>query len=453
MALGYRLPGTVITEVTEPQSVNISSSQRTPCFIGTASENVKVKYEEVVRSSSGLIDELAHTADGIASIIAVESQRGLGDFTEGTHFNLTDDSIEWTSSGYLTAGATYFVTYKYVRPDSDYKYKEFTNFEDVYDDLGEDIPDHTLVMIAKLALQYYNVPKIAVYQVPSTETTDSYSTALTAIKYRNVQTVCALTSTSNVQTLLRTHVKERSLPDNGRYRIAWMGASVGTPVGDEDTPESLRGKAVALRDERVIFINATRATYYYTDEDTKEEKSTTVDGSFIAAALAAYRDAFSYPATTLLNRVIPGLELADDDYDDYYSEYQLELCGGSSLFLCAPTPGGIKVMDDLTTDNSTVERNNINIITAKDYVATDVAIQMDRTFKGRLITDRASYASTVKAYLYMMFNAYKQNRVIESIGTIKVNLPTNRRDTVNIYYGYYAIYTHKYTVGEYALQV
>jgi hypothetical protein len=78
---------------------------------------------------------------------------------------------------------------------------------------------------------------------------------------------------------------------------------------------------------------------------------------------------------------------------------------------------------------------------------------MNRTFRGRLILDRSTYGNTVKGYLGIMFAIYKSAGIIEDVGTITVTLPTTRRDTVNIFYSYYAVYTHKYTVGTYALEV
>lgn len=453
MALGYTLPGTTIEEIQNPASVNPTTTQRTPCFIGVASPYVKVTYEAVVRSSTGLIDDLEYTSEGIYEIIECGSQRGLGDYVEGTDFNVTSDQIVWTSSGIVTEGATYFVTYKYNRPSTDYIYKEFTSYEDVTTDLGDDIPDHPLVMISKLALRYYSLPKIAIVQVPSTETSTDYINAIDAAKYRDVQTICALTTNTTVQGYLVNHVLERSLKDNGRYRVTYMGMPVGTPIGSDSDPTSLKGKAVSIKQERVVLVNATRALYYYNDPATNEEASTVVDGAFIAATVAAYRDSFINPTTTLLNKIFSGIELYDEDYDDYYSEQQLTAAGESSLFLLAPSGGFVKVIDDLTTDNSTVERNNINIITAKDYIAKDVAIQIDRTFKGSLIKNRPNYAGVVQNYLQTLFKTYLNNNVIEQIGTLKVTLPPERRDTVRLFYSYYSVYTHKYTEGTYALEI
>ena len=463
--LGYRLPGTIIEEITEPSSVNISSSQRTPVFIGLASDYVFVKQEEVVISSTG-VNDLLYTARGIYEVDKAGTQKGLSDIVEGTAFDLTADQIVWTSAGLIALGigrgATTYFSYYYDRlydadymtdvTKNDYRYKEWTKYEDVVADLGERIPANPLVMIAYLALKLFNVPKIATVQIKSSSNSD-YIDALDLIKYRDVQTICPLTTNSSVRAAYKSHVIERNLPDNGRYRVLWSGAATGTPVGDESDPTSLRGIAKLMANEFVVFVNATRAKYYYNDPTTREELTTVVDGSFIAATLAAYRDAFNYPSTTLLNRTVAGLELYDDDYDDYYSEYQLTLCGGSSVFIMQSLAGTIKVIDDLTTDNSTVEKNNINIIYAKHYIAKDVAIQMDRTFKGKLILDRGAYANTINAYLKLMFTIYHQAGIIEEIGTITVTLPTNRRDTVEIFYSYFAVYTHKYTTGTYVIEV
>ena len=459
--MSYSLPGTIIEEVTSPGSVNPSSTQRTPCFIGKASAYVLVKNEEVIRSSTGLADDLEHTTDGIYSIELCGSQKGLNDFEEGVDFDITGDQIVWTSSGIIDPLSTYFVTYYYDRPASDYKFKTFYRYEDFTADLGPDaaldlsgnVVMNPLTMIAKLAFRVYNIPAICTVQVPATETSSDYLAALDLCKYRDIQTPIVMTTNTTVQAYVIAHVNERSLAVNGRYRTSYMGAPAETSLGDDDDPATLRGMATDIKNERICFMNATRAKYYYNHPTTKEELYTTVNGDFIAAAVAAFRDSFEYPATTLLGKTIPGLELYAEDYDDYYAENMLLLAGSSSLFLLTPASGGMKVIDDLTTDNSTVERNNINIITAKDYVAKDVALQIDGTFKGSLIKNRSFYLGVVDDYLNKLFKFYVRNNIIESIGTISVSAPTDRRDTIRFKYSYYAVYTHKYTEGEYSIEL
>lgn len=363
-------------------------------------------------------------------------------------------SLVVTTIPRVAEGGTYYVTYRYNRPEDDYKYKEFTNYQDVIDDLGDNVPDNPLVMIANLALEWYSVPKIAVVQVAATAQNSDYVAALQKCKHRNVQTLGVLNSSGTVRNATIAHVNERNLPENARWRMYYTGPAELTPLGDIDQANTVAGIAYSLKNEAVVFVNATRAKYYYKDPDTGVDTYTTVDGAFIGAALAAYHDSFSYPCQTLISHVLPGLELFADDYDDYFTDDKLKIAGtASACVLGLGSDNAIVVRDDLTTDNTSIEKNNINIITAKHYIAKDVMIQMDRTFTGRLITNRIEYKDTIKKYLTDLFRTYHAAKIIEQIGALDVELPTTRRDTVKIKYSYYAVYTHKYTEGEYTLAV
>jgi hypothetical protein len=355
-------------------------------------------------------------------------------------------------STWLTPNASYFVSYEYNRPESEYnKVKIFNSFQSLKEDLGDDIPTNKLVMWAKLALQLYGNIDVAVVQVKA-ETKSSYINALEAIKYTNVKDIFALNSDEDIRSYVRSHVIERSLPENKRYRMAYFGAPIGTPIGDEDNSNSVRGMSVSLKHERCVFMNAVRALYYYDDPETGAEYSTLVDGAFIAAAVGAYRCIFVDPTTPLIGKTIPGLELLDEDYDAYYSEYQLKNAGSSSCFLLAPSAGGgMLVIDDLTTDNSTVERNNINIITVKDYIAEDMANGIDRTFKGTPVYNSDDYEKNLNKYIAGKMNEYKRNRIIAAVESTSAKRHESKRDTYLFKYAYEAVYTHKYTEGSFEL--
>ena len=143
-----------------------------------------------------------------------------------------------------------------------------------------------------------------------------------------------------------------------------------------------------------------------------------------------------------------------EDYDNYYSEYQLTQAGSSSCFLLAPAAsGGMMVWDDLTTDNATVEKNNINIVTTEDYIANDVSAQMDRVFKGQLITNQSEYVGSVGTFLSKLMNEYQRNKLIAKVVSTSAKMHDTRKDTVIIYYSYNAVYTHKYTEGSYEIIV
>lgn len=346
--------------------------------------------------------------------------------------------------------ANYYVTYDYARPTADYDYKEFSNYNELVADLGEKIPANDLVMLAYLALEVYKVPVIGVVQVNGGTALD-YIDAIAKTSERDVQTLCVLSSNGTVRGAAVAHVNNRSLPEIKRERTYWTGPAALTVLGDDSNTSSIRGIATQTKNSRVCFVNATRAKYYYKDPTTGEQKTTTVDGSFIGAALALYRDSFAYAAQGILGHTVPGLELFDEDYNTYYTEPKLVLAGSSSCMVVGPSASGIYVYDDLTTDNSSVEANCQNIITAKDYIARDVRIQMDKIYKGVLIKNRQVHQDNMNRSLKNLFKGYKAAEVIESLGYATVTLDTANRTKAYLAYGYYSIYEQKYIEGTYEL--
>ena len=373
---------------------------------------------------------------------------GIEAIQSGSILNLSSVGV------WLDTGSTYYASYDYNRPDSDFNvYKTFQDFNVLTSDLGENTPANDLVMAANLALTAYSVPNIGVIQIKS-KTKTNFLNALEVIKYKDVDDVLALSTDPDVRSYVINHVNERSLAESKRNRMAYCGAPSGTPVGDELTPSSLRGIASSIKNERIVFVNATRGLYYYNDPITGVQNSTVVDGAFIACAVGAFRDSFSSPTTPLINKNISGITLFSEDYDSYYSEYMLTQSGASSCFLLAPSAaGGMVVWDDLTTDNSTVERNNINIITAKDYLSKDIAHQMDTVWKGSLIKNPTDYAAQVSSFLAKLMNTYLRNNVIAAVVTTSAVMDSVRKDTVIIFYSYNAVYTHKYTEGSFEIIV
>lgn len=97
----YSLPGVQLTDITDipptPITAEASSSQRLPCFIGTASLTKEKYYESVARNTVGYIDNLVSFATGITSIIGAGTQSGLNDLVEGVDFtvNYLTGEVTW----------------------------------------------------------------------------------------------------------------------------------------------------------------------------------------------------------------------------------------------------------------------------------------------------------------------------------------------------------------------
>ncbi len=93
---GYELPGVTLTDVTDIKTAILSSTQRIPCFIGTASNQKTVVNEQVTRSTSGLVDQLVNYTTGITSVVKAGSQKGLSDIKENVDFSLNYNTGEIT---------------------------------------------------------------------------------------------------------------------------------------------------------------------------------------------------------------------------------------------------------------------------------------------------------------------------------------------------------------------
>ena len=398
----------------------------------------KASVSAVVGSSTyvfGIADDVSVT-DRIINLSGTESQ--LNAITVGTVLTISTILP-------VAVGGTYFVSYEYTRPTSDYIYKEFSKIEDVKNDLGADIPDNPLVMIANLALTYYNVPTIGIVQVPPSNQNSDYVNALQLIKYRDVQDVCLLNTSSTVRNATITEINDRNLPANKRERMYYTGASALYPLGDNTVANSVCGIAYSILNEDTVFVNATRAQYTYKDPITNLDTLTTVDGAFIGAALAAYRDSFSYPSQTTMGNTIPGLTLFAEDFDDYFQDDALITAGNASCFIVRLGPqNSLVVVDDITTNNSSVEKNCINVITAKQFITRDVRVQLDRYFVGSLIIDKVAFTSLVTSFLAKLLNEYKNMNIIESVGTVVVSIDPVKGTQVNVFFSYISVYTAKY---------
>ena len=63
------------------------------------------------------------------------------------------------------------------------------------------------------------------------------------------------------------------------------------------------------------------------------------------------------------------------------------------------------------------------------------------------------HIKNITTYLQSLFSQYRGANVIAEIKNISASRSPDRPDTIKIFYAYEAIYTHKYTEGEYYLSI
>lgn len=420
--------------------------------------SIKVKGQVVyVGNQSGL--DITSNTDTLANSEGVVINR-VGTLANMDNYNLNTDYtysstgvITWrnTSSNIPVPETTFHVDYEYDRPDDDFG-KSYVY--DSYDAFTRDwqFPDSTYSgnIYVYVALSVYNLPQISIVPLRVGAQEGDYLGALETISERDIQDLVVLSTNENVQVAAAFHVQERSAPENAFYRMYWTGGPSDYPLGDEQTPNSLIGRRDVLKNRRTVFVNAPRANVRYVNK-TGNTSTVQVDGSFIGGLLVAYYNSRpnGNPNVEAMNSVLPGFNLFVSDYDNYYSRGRLTRAGQNSLYLLEPTgsTGIPRIIDDLTTDNTTIERQSPNIIRTGDYINKDVARQMENVFQGRLMIDPATHISEIANFLEIIFRQYRSSRFIVRYADLAARRSTERPDTIEINYAWEGIYSHKYTNG------
>jgi hypothetical protein len=431
-------------------SLNINT-----CFI-----NGQVLY---VGTFSGLnisknTDSVLHTVgtifDKVGTLVGMDNYKSPKDYTADSNGVITWNN---TSFNLPAPGSTFYVNYRYKRPITDYL-KTY-----VYDDYQQftadwQIPDSNYPgnIFVDIAMNTIGLQQISIVPVPETNSDADYINAILAIKERNIQDLVVLNSSESVQVQAAFSVLERSAPENAYYRMYWTGGPANYPLGDSNIPASLIGRKQLLENERTIFINAPRGKVTFINS-TGQSETIQVDGSFLAGLIVAYYNSRpgANPNVEVMGKIMPGFTLYKEDFDNYYSKSKLIKAGQESLYLLQPVGsiGQPRVVDDLTTDSSTLERQNPNIIRTKDYINTDIANQMERNFQGKLMPDPGIHATAMLNYLGLLFSQYKQNKIVVKYKDLSVTRSSTKADTMVIKYAWEGVYTHKYTEGTYYIVV
>lgn len=454
MPIGYVEPGVQVTQKTEPSSIQLSNSFRKVCIIGRGDDTKTVSNEAVIRSSTGAVDNLVNTAGGIVSLVYVGDQVGLKNYVQNVDYSLVGNQVNWLGVKDPTDGATYYVTYTYTRPASDYKYKEFDDYAVFTSDMGSPSPTNLTSLLSFVGVKQNLTPFWATVQVKSPYSYSDFVAAIELTKNRDVQDIVCLTTDPTIHAYAKLFVNERSLPQNKKRRIAWNGTSTGVLPGDLNTAGTISGYAYTLKNKRNIYVSPTRAKVKYDDSVTKLSTTVVVDGSFIAGAVAMYRSSILDPAAPLLGKQINGLEFYDEDLDVYFSDTNMNKMATAGVMVLHPVLGVATIRDDLTTDQSDIFTKDINIITATDYVDTTTETKMNARFIGNKIVDQTKYLGDVKNYLIKILRLLQTEEVVSSfdIADIKVWIDPNAPTDILYSDSWVPIFVNKRIFGSYVLK-
>jgi hypothetical protein len=289
-------------------------------------------------------------------------------------------------------GNIYYITANTVRPTDLYE----TPLRALSDDeagilLGPSSATNDLYIAAQLALTDNDAPGAYFCQARDLDGDGvinpiDINRAIEATEdVRTLTDVIVLNSFSSLSASMANNEKMNDPFERGE-RALWVGAPVGTQIGDEATPGTL--VYLATRTLQVFGENPAHGTRVLcgnveaTKTITLSDGSNvvvTLDGSFIAGALAAKNASFEDPGQTLLRQNLFGF-----DSMKVYSEPDELLLNGASIIWCSNQGSDdapvFRIEESTTVDRSSDDNNEISVaINQKQFVTREIRTQMDNS--------------------------------------------------------------------------
>ena len=307
-------------------------------------------------------------------------------------------------------GSTYYVSANILRPLTDYNkpifYSDYD--EEAAPALGPSATDNDALIGAQIVLKDNGATGVYVTQVYNANQDGVYST----LDYNNaIDASMQVTKNTDLivlgkaETLPTQMVTNEAGNDPFRDRVnmaLWVGMPLGSVIGDIDTAGSVVFTAKRTlqlpvesqaRGTRVLIANwEARKTIQLFDTTSV---TVTLDGSFIAAAIAAKNASFTDPNTLLLNQTITGFDYIRTFSDDEI----LRLVAAQAVYVTNEGSVDVpvyKLGEGVTIDPGSDDLREINVaINVRTFTQADMRAHLNATIIG-LVPDSA--AAGVAAY-------------------------------------------------------
>lgn len=308
--------------------------------------------------------------------------------------------------------AFYFATANIVREAALYNTPiRVLSFEEAQNLLGPSATTNDLLIAAELALNDNDAFGAFFTQAFDSDgdgviTTLDVNQAIDATEdTRSLTDVIVLNSFASLSSALANNEKMNDPFERGE-RALWVGTPVGTIIGDEDTAGTLVFLARRTlqvfgnnpaHGTRVLLANTEASKTIELTDGTQVE--VTLDGSFIAAAVAARNAGFDDPGETLLRKNLFGF----DTMQVYTEPEELQLVAASILWVS--NQGSVEVPvfrieDSTTVDRTSDDNNEISVsINQKQFVTREVRTSMDGALIGIVPPSEQAGVAIVQVFL------------------------------------------------------
>jgi len=362
-------------------------------------------------------------------------------------------------------GSSYYVTTLHLRPADYYNVPKFISSRaEGQKLLGPATPTNDLYTANEIAWDEignasgYN---IAIIQIMDSDDDGSYTPddvkrAIDATASSKKLTDYTLLSFPSQLAYLLKANQDGNDPFVMRENEVWHGASIGTSVGDVETEGTIvyiaKNSLKVTGDDPChgtrMMVGSTWVTRSVTMYSGKSQ-TVTMDGSFIAWAIAAHRSAMG-AADSILRKTLTAfatMEIQSDTDNDILGENQV-------IYFSKQGEGIYRIEEDFTTDNYSSEFELEQITSQRLTVVRRVRKYLDDSLVGMTPDTPQSGVNTITGYLVRALTLlvkegviapYQDNGVSREIDPEKDIFVTYVKDNPTQYQFGYGFYTKKVT--------
>ncbi|MFA5135484.1 MAG: hypothetical protein WC505_06900 [Patescibacteria group bacterium] len=262
-----------------------------------------------------------------------------------------------------------------------------------------------------------------------TFTTTDYRRGIDATETSNAITDVIPLSHFAVIPYAKTSIENMNNPFEAKERLLWVGAQVGTQVGDESTANTLvyyarrtlQCSPSSPGKGNIILIGNNEATRTYALED-GSATTVTLDGSYIAAYTAALVASFLNPSDTIGRKSVSSFDTITT-----FNEKELVLLGQASITSLDSIGTGIyQYVESVTVDTTELALNEISARTQAHYVVKYVRQKMDETLTYLVPPSPLAGVAIITNQLVLCLSGLVASGVIAPYGS-DTNPPTIRQ--------------------------
>lgn len=294
-------------------------------------------------------------------------------------------------------GKLYSANYEYAKVSAtDFKPTFFFSMDQVTAAYGDVSDTNTLSTAAEIVFQH-GASAVCLIQVdpadgPLVQQFRKGIDKLDAVS--GINFIVPLNPDPTLYSYLSAHVNNSSSITERKERMGIVG------LGGSPTTAQITGYATALNSKRMVLVYPPSATRFVGTNQTVS----TLDGSFLAAAVAglATNQAFDV-ATPLTRKEIIGFQ----EIPDTLTRAEKNLIASNGVLLIETVGGISRVRQQLTTDPSTRANSEITIVEIVDFTASSMRQLLEAIFIGQkiLLDTPAQVRSVITAVLQNLVQA------------------------------------------------